>query len=74
VAGTRNFYTSSANITTLISLSLKKRDLMAIKSVGIAPRLDGPDDPVLVGTRLSAPVHTGLGAHPSSYTKGKGLS
>jgi hypothetical protein len=27
-----------------------------------------------VGTRLSAPVHTGLGAHPSSYTKGKGLS
>jgi len=47
---------------------------MAIRSVGIAPGLDGPDDPVLVGTRLSAPVHTGLGAHPTSYTKGKGLS
>jgi hypothetical protein len=72
VAGTRNIYTSSVNITKLIPLPLKKRNLMVIRSVGIAPGLDGPDEPVPVGTRFSVPVHTCLGTHPASYTKSKG--
>jgi len=38
-------------------------------SVGIATRygLDGPRIESRVGTRLSAPVQAGPGAHPSSY-------
>ena len=43
-------------------------------SVGIATRygLDGPGDRIPVGARFSAPVHTGPGAHPTSYTMGTG--
>jgi len=42
-------------------------------SVGIATRY-GMDDPGSnsVGARFSAPVQTGPGAHPSSYTMGTG--
>ena len=43
-------------------------------SVGIATRylLDGPGDRILVGARFSAPVQTGPGVHPASYTVGTG--
>ena len=49
---------------------LKGRD----SSVGIATRygLDGPGDRIPVGARFSAPVQTGPGAHPASYTMGTG--
>ena len=43
-------------------------------SVGIATRY-GPDGPGIEsrwGAKFSAPVHTGLGAHPASYTLGRG--
>jgi hypothetical protein len=41
-------------------------------AVGIATRygLDGPGVKSRWGTRFSAPVQTGLGAHPVSYTMG----
>jgi hypothetical protein len=41
-------------------------------SVGIATRyrLDGPGIESRWGARLSAPVQTGPGAHPASYTLG----
>ena len=29
-------------------------------------------DRIPVGARFSAPIHTGLGAHPASYTMGTG--
>ena len=43
--------------------------------VGIATSygLDGPGDRNLVGARFSAPVQTGSGAHPASYTMGTGF-
>ena len=43
-------------------------------SVGIASRywLDGPGDRIPVGARFSAPVQTGPGTHPASYTTGTG--
>ena len=43
-------------------------------SVGIATRcrLDGPGDRIPVEARFSAPVQTGPGAHPASYTMGAG--
>ena len=43
-------------------------------SVGIATRygLDGPGIESRWGARFSAPVQTGPGAHPASYTKGTG--
>ena len=43
-------------------------------SVGIATRygLDDPGDRIPVGVRFSAPVQTGPGAHPASYTMGTG--
>jgi len=45
-------------------------------SVGIATRyeLDGPGIESRWGPRFSAPVQTGRGAHPASYTKVQGLS
>jgi hypothetical protein len=43
-------------------------------SVGIATRygLDGPGIESRWGARFSAPVQTGPGAHPASYTMGTG--
>ena len=43
-------------------------------SVGIATRygLDGPGIESRWGARFSAPVQTGPGAHPTSYTMGTG--
>jgi hypothetical protein len=43
-------------------------------SVGIATRygLDGPGIKSQWGARFSAPVQTGPGAHPASYTMGTG--
>jgi hypothetical protein len=43
-------------------------------SVGIATRygLDGPGIESGWGARISAPVQTGSGAHPASYTMGTG--
>ena len=43
-------------------------------SVGIATRygLDGPGIESRWGASFSAPVHTGPGAHPASYTMGTG--
>ena len=43
-------------------------------SVGIATRygLDGPGIESQWGARFSAPVQTGPGAHPASYTMGTG--
>jgi len=43
-------------------------------SVDIATRygLDGPGIESQWGTRFSAPVQTGPGAHPASYTMGTG--
>ena len=45
-------------------------------SVGIATRngLDGPGIESRWGARFSAPVQTGPGAHPASYTMGTGHS
>jgi hypothetical protein len=45
-----------------------------VSSVGIANRygLDGPGDLIRWGARFSAPVQTGPGAHPASYTVGTG--
>jgi hypothetical protein len=44
-------------------------------SVGIVTRyvLDGPGIEAPVGARFSAPVQTGPGAHPASYTMVPGL-
>ena len=44
------------------------------KAAGIATRygLDGPGIELWWGARFSAPVHTGPGAHPASYTMGTG--
>jgi hypothetical protein len=55
---------------TDICLVIQDRD----SSVGIATRyrLDGPGIESRWGTRLSAPVQTGLGAQPASYTMGTG--
>jgi TATA-binding protein-associated factor Taf7 len=43
-------------------------------AVGIATRqgLDGPGNECRLGARFSAPVQTGPGAHPASYTMGTG--
>ena len=43
-------------------------------SVGMATRygLDGPEIESLWGTIFSAPLQTGPGAHPDSYTMGTG--
>jgi hypothetical protein len=43
-------------------------------SVGVATGygLDGPGVRISVGKRFSAPVQTGPGAHPVSYTMGTG--
>ena len=43
-------------------------------SVGIATRygLDGPGIESQWGARFSAPIQTGRGAHPASYTMGTG--
>ena len=43
-----------------------------VSSVGIATRyeLDSPGDGIPVGARFSAPVQTGPGTHPASYTMG----
>ena len=43
-------------------------------AVGIATRygLDGPGIKSWWGVRFSAPIHTGHGAHPVSYTMGTG--
>ena len=43
-------------------------------SVGIATRygLDGPGIESRLGAGFSAPVHTGPGSHPASYTMGTG--
>jgi hypothetical protein len=43
-------------------------------SVGIATRyeLEGPGTESQWGARFSAPVQTGSGAHPASYTMGTG--
>jgi hypothetical protein len=45
-----------------------------VKWAGIATRygLDGPDIESCWGVRFSAPVQTGYGAHPASYTMGTG--
>jgi len=45
-----------------------------VSSVGIATRygLDGPGIESLWGARFSAPVQTGPGAYPASYTMGTG--
>jgi hypothetical protein len=45
-----------------------------ISSVGIAPAygLEGPAIESLLGVRFSAPVQTGPGAHPASYTMDTG--
>jgi hypothetical protein len=44
-------------------------------SVGIVTRYgtDGPGDRIAVGEGFSAPVQTGPGAHPASYTMGTHL-
>jgi len=46
-----------------------------VRSVDIATRngLDGPGDRISVGATFSAPVQTGPGAHPTSYTLGTWL-
>jgi hypothetical protein len=58
------------NNSFISSLRERGRD----SSVGIATRygLDGPGIESRWGARFSAPVQTGPGAHPASYTKGIG--
>ena len=53
---------------------LHKHGLGRDSSVGIATRygLDGPEIESPVGAKFSAPVQTGPGAHPASYTMGTG--
>jgi hypothetical protein len=55
----------------LVTLNIVGRDI----SVGIATRygLDGPGIESRWGASFSAPVHTGPGAHPTSYTLGTGF-
>jgi hypothetical protein len=57
-------------VLELVSMSCGRRDV----SVGIATRygLDGPGIRIPVEARYSAPVQTGPGAHPASYTMGTG--
>ena len=74
MAGTRNFYTFSANITKLIPLPIKKRDLTAIRSVGIAHGLDGSDDPVPVGRVSLHPYIPVLGPTQPPIQRVKGFS
>ena len=66
---------------TLTSISVKINnftftfyDVGRDNSVGIATRyvLDGPGIESRWGARFSAPVQTGPGAHPASYTRGTG--
>jgi hypothetical protein len=47
--------------------------LVSVDSVATRYGVDGPWIKFRWGTRSSAPIETGLGTHPASYTRGTGL-
>jgi len=53
---------------------IQEMNMYRDSSVSIATRneLDGPGIESRLGARFSAPVQTGLGAHPASYTMATG--
>jgi hypothetical protein len=57
--------------TELTVSGYRHRNVGRDSSVGIAAGRSG--DRILVGARFSAPVQTGPGAHPASYTMDTGL-
>jgi hypothetical protein len=64
-SGQRGTGTDFSSSTSFSPVSIVGRDI----SVGIAT---GCGDRIPVGARFSAPVQTGPGAHPASYTMGAG--
>ena len=62
------------SLHTHISSFYQRSNMDRDSSVGIATRygMDGPGDRIPVGARFSAPVQTGLRAHPAPYTMGTG--